>query len=113
MDSLSALNRSMADNSSPEDSLLLGEKQAQLVSSFESLQRSVLGRKRVLEDGLIQAMDFTTAWSDAMQMIETKSNELEQFETVGVDIDTVKMQLDEYKVSECTWHVYSMCIACA
>ncbi len=33
-----------------------------------------------------------------MREMEEKQAELGQFEVVGVDIDTVKAQLDEYKV---------------
>lgn len=98
MDSLSTLSHSMSDNCSHEDSLFLGEKQAQLASTFESLQHSALGRKRVLQDGLVQASEFACTWGEAMKEIEVKRRELEQFEAVGVDIDTVKTQLDEYKV---------------
>ena len=98
MESLSSLSHSMADKCSTEDSLLLTEKLAQLTASFESLQRSAVGRKRVLKDGLAQASDFASSWDAAMKEIEDKKSELEQFETVGVDIDTVKTQLEEYKV---------------
>ena len=98
MEALSALSHSMADNCSAEDSLLLGEKEAQLASAFESLQSGAVGRKRVLEDGLAQASSFAVAWGEAMKKIAAKKGELEQFETVGVDIDTVKTQLEEYKV---------------
>ncbi len=98
IEALSTLSHAMADNCSAEDSLLLGEKQAQLMSAFESLQRSALGRKRVLEDGLGQASGFATAWGEAMAEVAEKKGELEQLETVGVDIDTVKTQLEEYKV---------------
>lgn len=98
MEALSTLSHSMAGSCSPEDSFLLGEKQAQLVSAVESLQRSAVGRKRLLEDGLAQAISFASAWAEAMGEIEEKRTELEHFETVGVDIDTVKAQLGEYKV---------------
>lgn len=98
MDALSSLSHSMAETCSPEDSLLLGEGLAQLVSGFESLQRGALGRRRLLEDGLDQATSFSQAWSEAMGDIGRKQSEVDQFEVVGVDIDTVKAQLDEYKV---------------
>ncbi len=98
MESLTFLSQSISKTSSPEDSLLLGEKQAQLASAFESLQRSCLGRRRILEDGLVQAKDFASSWSEAMNEIEEKAAELDQLEVVGVDIDTVKTQLEEYKV---------------
>ena len=45
-----------------------------------------------------QATDFVTAWSEAMECIAAKSAELKELEEVGADIDTVKTQLDEYKV---------------
>jgi hypothetical protein len=98
MEALSTLSHSMSATCSPEDSLLLGQKQNQLVSASEALQRSTIGRKRLLEDGLVQASSFASAWAEAMEEIAEKRRELEQFESVGVDIDTVKAQLEEYKV---------------
>lgn len=88
----------MTESCSTEDALLLGEKQSQLATSFEGLQRSTLGRKRILKDGLVQATDFANGWTDCMSEIEKKKAALEELEAVGVDIDTVKTQLDGYKV---------------
>ena len=98
MDALSSLSHSMAASCSPEDSRLLGEKLSQLTSSLKALQRTALGRRRLLSEGLSQAQGFASSWEDAMREIEEKQAELGQFEGVGVDIDTVKAQLDEYKV---------------
>ena len=98
IDALSSLSHSMAAKCSPEDSLLLGEKLTQLTSALKALQRSALGRRRLLSEGLAQAQGFASSWEEAMKEIEEKQTELSQFEMVGVDIDTVKAQLDEYKV---------------
>lgn len=70
----------------------------QCSSAYEDLVRSANARKRVLDDGLVQATNFATDWSDAMAAITAKHSELEQLSAVGVDIDTVKTQLEEYKV---------------
>lgn len=98
MAALSTLSHSMSKTCSPEDSLLLEGKQTQLASALDSLQRHALGRRALLEEGLAQAGSFASAWGGAMQEVEDKKRELEQFEVVGVDIDTVKTQLEEYKV---------------
>ncbi len=98
MKALSSLSHSMAANCSSEDSLLLGEKLAQLTSALKAVQRSAVGRRRVLSEGLTQAQGFAASWEEAMREVEEKQAELGQFEVVGVDIDTVKAQLDEYKV---------------
>ena len=60
--------------------------------------RSADARKRVLDDGMVQATNFATNWSETMETIAAKHTELEQLSPVGVDIDTVKTQLEEYKV---------------
>lgn len=44
----------MSDAASPEDSLTLSDKMAQLKTAFETLERNVAARKRGLEDGLQQ-----------------------------------------------------------
>ena len=98
MDELSSLCHSMTENCSTKDSLLLGERQSQLTGSFEGLQRSMLDRNRVLKDGMVLAADFAISWTDCMSEINRKMGELEELEAVGVDIDTVKIQLDSYKV---------------
>ena len=54
----------------------------------------------MLDDGLVQATSFATDWSEAMAAITAKHSELDQLSPVGVDIDTVKTQLEEYKVSK-------------
>ena len=98
MDELSSLYHSMTKNCSTKDSLLLGERQSQLTTSFEGLQRSMLDRDRVLKDGLVLATDFASSWTDCMGEINRKMGELDELEAVEVDIDTVKIQLDSYKV---------------
>ena len=52
--SLASLSQSMSDTASPEDSLTLSDKMAQLKTAFETLERNVAARKRGLEDGLQQ-----------------------------------------------------------
>ena len=88
----------MSKTCSPEDALILEAKQGRLVSALDSLQRHALGRRSLLEEGLVHASSFASAWGGAMEEVEEKKRELEQFEVVGVDIDTVKTQLEEYKV---------------
>ena len=102
VDALVSLGHSMMDNCSPEDAKVVGKKLAQIVSSFEALQRAAVVRKRVLDDGLAKANEFSTAWDNAMGIVSAKSKELHNLASVGVDIDTVRTQLDEYKVSGCT-----------
>lgn len=74
------------------------EKLAQLNTALQALQRSVNSRKRDLDDGLSRALSFMAAWNDAMDAIAEKSIELDQLGPVGVDIESVKAQLEEYKV---------------
>ena len=44
----------MSENASPEDSLALSDRTAQVQSAFEALERNAAARKRVLTDGLEQ-----------------------------------------------------------
>lgn len=88
----------MTANCSPDDCTTIEVKLKQSSSGYENLVRSADSRKRVLEDGLVQATNFATAWSETMATITAKHTELEQLSPVGVDIDTVKTQLEEYKV---------------
>ena len=44
----------MSDNASPEDSMTLSGKMAQLKSAYEALERHAAARKRGLDDGLEQ-----------------------------------------------------------
>ena len=88
----------MTDNCSPDDCTVIEAKVKQSSSSYEDLVRSAEARKRVLDDGFTQATNFATSWSDTMAAITAKHTELEQLSPVGVDIDTVKTQLEEYKV---------------
>ena len=88
----------MTSNCSPDDCSVIEAKVKQCSSSYEDLVRSAAARKRVLDEGLVQATNFATNWSDTMEDITAKHTELEQLSLVGVDIDTVKTQLEEYKV---------------
>ena len=99
LDGLSSLARSITANCSPDDCPTIETKLKQCSSGYEDLVRSANARKRVLDDGLVQATNFATDWSEAMAAITAKHSELEQLSPVGVDIDTVKTQLEEYKVS--------------
>lgn len=99
VDALTSMGHSMMDNCSPEDAVVVGNKLAQITSSFESLQRAAAARKRLLDDGLVRANEFSSAWNNAIGIVSEKSKELQNLASVGVDIDTVRTQLDEYKVS--------------
>lgn len=99
LDDLSGLARSITANCSPDDCPTIEAKLKQCSSGYEGLIRSANARKRVLDDGLVQATNFATDWSETMAAITAKHSELEQLSPVGVDIDTVKTQLEEYKVS--------------
>ena len=90
--------RSITANCSPDDCSVIEAKLKQCSSGYEDLVRSANARKRVLDDALVQATNFATEWSDTMAAITAKHSELEQLSPVGVDIDTVKAQLEEYKV---------------
>ena len=57
-----------------------------------------MGRKLLLKDGMKQVKAFASSWTDCMGELESKKKELEDLDTVGVDIDTVKQQLHDYKV---------------
>ena len=100
LDALGSLARSITANCSPDDCSVIETKLKQCSSGHKDLVRSANARKRVLEDGLVQATSFATDWSDAMAAITAKNSELEQLPPVGVDIDTVKTQLEEYKVKQ-------------
>lgn len=56
--SLASLSQSMSDTASPEDSLTLSDKMAQLKAAFEALERNTATRKRGLEDGLQQVIEI-------------------------------------------------------
>ena len=84
-------------------------KVKQCSSGYEDLVRSAGARKRVLDDGLVQATNFASNWSETMAAITAKHTELEQLSPVGVDIDTVKTQLEEYKVCVCGKQFLSLC----
>ena len=45
----------MMDNASPEDSVIIGDRLAQITAAFEALQRNAAARRRALEHGLAQA----------------------------------------------------------
>ena len=98
VDAIAALGQSLTAKCSPEDAALVKDKLSQLNSALEGVQRSVDARRRVVEDGLASALAFLSAWNDAMGAIAEKKAELEELGTVGGDIDTVKAQLEEYKV---------------
>ena len=88
----------MTTNCSPDDATAIRTKVKQCSSGYEALGRSAEARKRVLDEGLVQATNFASEWSETMAAITAKHGELEQLPPVGVDIDTVKSQLEEYKV---------------
>lgn len=46
------LGRGMMGGASPEDCVQVGDRLAQVQASYESIQRHVFGRMRVLKDGL-------------------------------------------------------------
>ena len=59
---------------------------------------------------LEQASEFAAAWDGVMVAIAGKSEELQELATVGVDIDVVKSQLEEYKVCVCV--CVCVCVVC-
>lgn len=100
LDSVAAVADTLAVNCSSDDAVAVKEKVAQLNDTFEALQRSIDSRKRDLNDGSARAVAFLAVWTDAMEAISEKSAELVQLGPVGVDLDTVKAQLEEYKVRQ-------------
>ena len=48
------LSQTMSATASPEDSLTLSDRMAQIKAAFEALERNATTRKRALEDGLEQ-----------------------------------------------------------
>lgn len=98
LESVNALGQTLTSKCSPEDTAFIKDKLSQLSSALESTQHSVDVRRRVLEDGMTSALAFLAAWNDAMGAIADKKKELEDLGVVGGDIDTVKAQLEEYKV---------------
>ncbi|CAI8055159.1 Dystonin, partial [Geodia barretti] len=95
-----AVSDSLCQEVVPEDSLALGDKMAGLKAAYEALERNIVARRRVLEDGLKQAREFVEQWEAAMAGVEAKSQELQGMSAVGVDIESVKNQLEEHKISE-------------
>ena len=57
-----------------------------------------------------QASEFAAAWDGVMAAIAGKSEELQELATVGVDIDVVKSQLEEYKVCVCVGVCVCVCV---
>ena len=55
LSSLTTLGHSMMDNASLEDSVIVGDRLAQITAAFEALQRNAATRRRALEYGLAQA----------------------------------------------------------
>ena len=51
---LMTLTQTMSATASPEDSLTLSDRMAQIKAAFEALERNAAARKRALEDGLEQ-----------------------------------------------------------
>ena len=49
-----AVSDSLCQEVVPEDSLALGDKMAGLKAAYEALERNIVARNRVLEDGLKQ-----------------------------------------------------------
>ena len=49
-----AVSDSLCQEVVPEDSLALGDKMAGLKAAYEALERNIVARRRVLEDGLKQ-----------------------------------------------------------
>ena len=49
-----ATSDSLCEGVIPEDSLALGDKMAVLKAAYEALERNIVARRRVLEDGLKQ-----------------------------------------------------------
>ena len=67
----------MMDNASPEDSVTIGSRLAQVTAAFEALQKSAATRRRLLEYGLKQASEFASAWDSIMAAIAGKREELQ------------------------------------
>ena len=71
---------------------------AQVQAVYESLQRQAVGRIHVLQEGLKQASAFANKYNGLLDDISAKSTELEQMPAVGMDIETVEVQLQDFKV---------------
>ncbi len=110
LDALGRLSRSMSGTCSTEDAHQLRDKMASLTALMEGLQRGLEERKAILADGLSADIDFASCWTSCMKEIEEKKKELAAMETVGADIDTVKTQLEEYKVCLQINYVCACCL---
>ena len=86
----------MMDNTLPEDSVTFGSWLAQVKAAFEALQKSTATWRWLPEYGLKHASEFAS--DSIMAVIAGESEELQQLATVDVDMDTVRSQLNDYKV---------------
>ena len=54
LNTLGSLGQSLCEGASPDDSMAIADKMAELKKECESLERDMAARKRALDDGLKQ-----------------------------------------------------------
>ena len=85
---------------SPEDCVLIGDRLAHIQSNYESLQRHALGKIRTLNEGLERVKEFTDEHRRTLDKLQDKEADLHIVPPVGTDVETVKSQLEDFKVGD-------------
>lgn len=88
----------MMTGASPENCLLVGDRLAQIQSAYESLQRHGFGKMQSLRDSFKRVQEFNGNHLAIMDELTRYELDLALLPPVGADLDTVRDQIEEFKV---------------
>ncbi len=92
------LGRNMMMGSSSENCILIGDKLAHIQSGYESLQRHAFGKVQSLKDSFVKVKEFNDEHDMVLEKLQDKERDIQIIPPVGTDVETVRAQLDEFKV---------------
>ena len=84
---------------SPENCIMLGDQLAQMQSAYESLQRHAFGKIQSLKDSFEKVKEFNSEHQSVLNELHDRERDLLMVPVVGTDIETVRVQLEEFKAS--------------
>ena len=90
--------RNMMIGASPENCISIGDKLAHIQSGYESLQRHAFGRVQSLKDGFVKVKEFNDEHEMVLEKLQDKARDIQIIPSVGTEVETVRTQLEEFKV---------------
>lgn len=85
---------------SAENCVMIGDQLAQIQSAYETLERHAFGKMQSTKDSFEKVKEFNSDYQMVLTELDDRERELHNLPPVATDIDTVRTQLEEFKVCD-------------